>query len=140
MFRQVAIKRSGGSAAEDMSGRHRLLPALPAAAVPSVLGKRSFQEKMTWKPSFPKSPGNGIRQKNGSITPRQVSPNSNRKVWWTCDLGHDYQAVIAARTARGSGCPYCSGRRVLSGFNDLATLEPEIAKQWHRILNGSFTP
>lgn len=78
--------------------------------------------------------------KNGSLTARQVSPRSNRKVWWTCELGHDYQAVIAARTARGCGCPYCSGHRVLPGFNDLATLEPELAAQWHPTLNDGWTP
>ena len=41
---------------------------------------------------------------------------------------------------RGSGCPYCAGRKVLPGFNDLATLEPEVARQWHPALNGTLTP
>ena len=40
----------------------------------------------------------------------------------------------------GSGCPYCAGRKVLPGFNDLATLEPKIAAQWHPTLNGGLTP
>ena len=38
------------------------------------------------------------------------------------------------------GCPYCSGRRVLAGFNDLATLQPETAAQWDDTLNGKLTP
>ena len=78
--------------------------------------------------------------KNGSLTPRQVTPSSNRKVWWQCAKGHSYEAAIAARTMRRSGCPYCSGKKVLPGFNDLATMEPEVAGQWHPTLNGTLTP
>lgn len=78
--------------------------------------------------------------KNGNLTPQQVTPNSNRKVWWRCGKGHDYRAVVAARTVSGSGCPYCAGRKVLPGFNDLATLEPNVALQWHAALNGTLTP
>ena len=55
-------------------------------------------------------------------------------------MGHPYQAVIGARTMHGSGCPYCANRKVLPGFNDLATMEPKIAAQWHPTLNGSLTP
>ena len=40
----------------------------------------------------------------------------------------------------GTGCPYCAGRRVLPGFNDLATLFPQVAAQWHPTLNGPLTP
>ncbi len=76
---------------------------------------------------------------NGGITPEMVTPYSNRRVWWKCRLGHDYQAAIGART-QGSGCPYCSGRKTLPGFNDIATLEPEVSAQWHPTLNGMLTP
>ena len=78
--------------------------------------------------------------KNGDLTPRQVTPYANRKVWWRCEKGHDYQAVVGARTLSASGCPYCAGRKVLPGFNDLATLEPNVALQWHAALNGTLTP
>lgn len=78
--------------------------------------------------------------RNGTLTPRQVSPYSNRKVWWLCEQGHTYQAAVAARTMRGSRCPYCAGRRVWPGFNDLATLNRGLAKQWHLVLNGSLRP
>lgn len=78
--------------------------------------------------------------KNGALTPEHVAPASNKKVWWRCANGHDYQAVIASRTQRGGSCPYCLGRKVLPGFNDLATKYPEVAKEWHPTLNGSLTP
>lgn len=78
--------------------------------------------------------------KNETLTPQQVTPSSNRKVWWRCEKGHDYQAAVGARTIRGNGCPYCAGRKVLPGFNDLATLAPDVARQWHSTLNGTLTP
>ena len=48
--------------------------------------------------------------------------------------------MIAQRVQRGSGCPYCTNRKVLPGFNDLATVQPLIARQWHPTLNGGLTP
>ena len=41
---------------------------------------------------------------------------------------------------RGNGCPYCANRKVLVGFNDLATVQPLVAKEWHESLNGALTP
>lgn len=78
--------------------------------------------------------------KNGELTPKNVSPYSNRRAWWVCPKGHEYQAMVSARAYRGNGCPYCAGRKVLPGFNDLATREPEVAKQWHPTLNDTLTP
>ena len=37
--------------------------------------------------------------------------------------------AIDKRAHRGYGCPYCSGHQVLTGFNDLATTHPEIARE-----------
>ncbi len=79
-------------------------------------------------------------ERNGALTPESVTQFSNRRVWWRCSEGHEYQAVISARASSGSGCPYCTGRRVMPGFNDLATREPRIAAEWAGELNGSLTP
>jgi len=76
---------------------------------------------------------------NGSLTPEMVTLMSNRKVWWVCDLGHEWDSRVASR-ARGAGCPICSGNNVLAGVNDLATLNPELAASWHPTKNGSLTP
>ena len=78
-------------------------------------------------------------ERNGTLTPQQVTLASNRKAWWICEKGHSFQAVIASR-ANGTGCPYCTNKKVLAGFNDLATVEPRIAAEWHPTLNGSLTP
>ena len=80
------------------------------------------------------------QERNGTLKPDAVSPYSNKKVWWRCDKGHEYNAEIADRTSANTDCPYCAGRKVLKGFNDLQTKEPLIAAQWHSTLNGELTP
>jgi hypothetical protein len=60
--------------------------------------------------------------------PRSVGPGSKTSRQWKCDLGHSWNASPDNRS-RGQGCPYCGNRRALPGFNDLATLRPEIAEE-----------
>ena len=78
--------------------------------------------------------------KDGALRPSNVTAGSNRPVWRRCERGHSYRAIIAQRVQRGNGCPYCANRKVLPGFNDLATAAPLVAKQWHETLNGALTP
>ena len=79
-------------------------------------------------------------ERNGGLTPESVSAGSNKMVWWRCEKGHGWQAYVRSRTGRDSGCPYCTGKKVLEGFNDLATVFPTIANQWHPTLNGDMKP
>lgn len=78
--------------------------------------------------------------KNAPITPDDVQPFSNKSAWWTCPLGHSYRTMIKNRDAAKSGCPICDGKIVLPGFNDLATLRPDLAAEWHPTLNKDLTP
>ena len=48
--------------------------------------------------------------KNGALRPNNVTAGSNRRVWWKCEKGHSYRAVIAQRVQRGDGCPVCAGK------------------------------
>lgn len=66
--------------------------------------------------------------------PEKITSGSNKKVWWKCAEGHEWQAVIYDR-AKGRKCPYCTNKRVLIGFNDLRTLFPEIAEEWNESEN-----
>ncbi len=61
--------------------------------------------------------------------PSQFTFGSGKKLYWRCHLGHKWEATIANRTSRKSGCPFCSNHKVLIGFNDLETTYPEIAKE-----------
>ena len=74
-------------------------------------------------------------ERNIEIAPSQLSFGSNRKVWWACTRGHEWQATVNNRS-KGKGCPYCAGKKVLKGYNDLSTTNPEDTtkygfSQWH---------
>lgn len=77
--------------------------------------------------------------KNGELTPDMFSAGSHRKVWWKCNLGHEWESSIANRI-KGRGCPYCSGKSIMKGFNDLETINPELASEWHPLRNGNLKP
>lgn len=79
-------------------------------------------------------------EKNGEISPYDVSPGSNKKVWWKCSVcGYSYRQGVSARCGC-KACPVCCGRVVSQGRNDLASQNPEIAKEWHPTKNGKKTP
>lgn len=80
------------------------------------------------------------REKNGTLTPDRVSVYSNKQVWWQCELGHQWKTAISTRTFSNNGCPYCGNRKILAGFNDLKTMEPLVAAQWHPEKNGTLEP
>lgn len=73
------------------------------------------------------------------LDPTDVTAGSHKGIWWRCPKGHCYRSAPYTRIA-GSGCPYCANRRVLPGFNDLATTDPGILKEWDAELNGELTP
>ncbi|MBR2377202.1 MAG: zinc-ribbon domain-containing protein [Clostridia bacterium] len=77
--------------------------------------------------------------KNGLLKPDSVTVSSNKKVWWLCSKGHEWQAVINSRN-QGAGCPICSGHKILVGYNDLATLNPQLANEWHPTKNDGLLP
>jgi len=61
--------------------------------------------------------------------PETILAKSNKKKEWKCKLDHIYSSVVAKRTDTGSGCPFCSGHQVLTGYNDLKTKFPDIAAE-----------
>ena len=76
--------------------------------------------------------------KNEPLTPKDVTSGSKRKVWWTCNKGHEWIATICNRSL-GTGCPYCTGKAVCDD-NCLKTLNPSLAFEWHPTKNGKLTP
>ena len=77
-------------------------------------------------------------EKNGTLTPFNVSYGSDKMVWWICSKNHKWKAKVFQRS-HGINCPYCSGKRICKD-NCLTTMNPELAKQWHPILNDDLTP
>ena len=78
--------------------------------------------------------------KNDGLTPDAVTCHSRQKVWWIDRLGHEWQQEIYSRTALCRGCPFCAGREVLAGFNDLASTHPALSAQWDQEKNFDLTP
>ena len=78
--------------------------------------------------------------KNAKLTPKDVLPGSNKKVWWTCPKGddHEWEATVVDRNEGGS-CSVCANRKIVSS-NCLATLRPDLAKEWHPTKNEKRTP
>ena len=71
--------------------------------------------------------------------PSLVSAKSGTVKDWKCPIGHIYKSRPASRTtiAKGrnnpQGCPICSGKKILAGFNDIRTTHPKIAAEAHQI-------
>lgn len=78
-------------------------------------------------------------KRNGCLRPEMFTIHSGKTVWWKCSKGHEWEARISHRQ-NGSGCPYCSGRNVIKGVSDLATLYPSIAAEWDYSQNGELSP
>ncbi len=76
---------------------------------------------------------------NYPLYPSSVTVKANKKVWWRCrNCGQQWQARIADRT-EGSGCPVCSGAKLVPGINDFATENPELAAEWSN-MNDQLKP
>ena len=78
-------------------------------------------------------------QKNDRA-PQEYTVGSKEKVFWKCSkCGYSWSAAIHTRS-KGAGCPACAGNVVVAGKNDLATIKPELAKEWDSSKNGDLTP
>jgi hypothetical protein len=64
--------------------------------------------------------------------PSSVVARTGQKKEWKCKEGHIYFSAIANRTNKGCGCSFCSGQKVLAGFNDLQSQFPDIAGEAFR--------
>lgn len=78
--------------------------------------------------------------RNGKLMPEQVKAGSNQKVWWECSMCKNaWKATIYSRNS-GRGCPYCGGKKVWEGHNDLNSQNPLLAYEWDYEFNGELKP
>ena len=119
----------------DVKSRTKQKTSCPYCAGKKVLA--GYNDLATLRPDIA---AQWDTEKNGELSPRDVAAGSSVKAWWMCEKGHEWQAHVRSRTGEDSGCPYCTGKKVLAGFNDLATLHPTIAAQWNAALNGDLKP
>ena len=70
-------------------------------------------------------------EKNQTFNPKSFTKGSTIKVWWKCHVcKQEWQAKIVDRTSGHNKCPVCSNKILREGFNDFATLYPEILEEW----------
>jgi hypothetical protein len=79
--------------------------------------------------------------KNGDISPAQILPGSQKRVWWQCskNASHIWAATVASRVYQGAGCPMCAGR-VATPETSLTALHPDVVIEWHPTKNGAVRP
>lgn len=88
---------------------------------------------------FPELAAEWHPTKNGDLTACDVSGGTDRVVWWKGNCGHEWDTAVRNRV-RGQNCPICSGKRILVGFNDLATTNPNLLSEWDFNKNIDTTP
>lgn len=82
------------------------------------------------------------------ISPYEVSRGSHKKVWWKvvhCNPITRQRAVLSwpaviKDRVNGEGCPYLTNGKLLKGFNDLATMRPDIVREWNFERNCGLSP
>ena len=80
-------------------------------------------------------------ERNGDLRPEDVGRGSQKYVWWKCSVcGNEYQRHVHHRTSGAAKCPYCNFHYLKTGFNDLATTDPQLAAEWDPDRNGEWTP
>jgi hypothetical protein len=60
---------------------------------------------------FPKIAKELHPTKNGDVTGHDVTPGSGKKLWWICEDGHEWDAIVCDRVGKDSGCPHCYNNR-----------------------------
>ena len=104
---------------------------------PACLGKvviPGWTDLATCNPDIAKEWDYG---RNGNLTPSDIVAGRAKRVWWKCrKCGGEWQAQPVKRKIGKGGCPYCAGRILKKGVNDLASQYPEVALDYLPELNG----
>jgi len=61
--------------------------------------------------------------------PTTVFAQTNKILLWRCPNHAEPYPATGANRAKGSGCGYCHGLRLLPGFNVMATTHPDLARE-----------
>lgn len=73
--------------------------------------------------------GSEWSERNAPVEVTDVTYGSNKKYRWIGRCGHEWLASPKSRHS-GERCPYFAGMRVPEGFNDLASVRPELVAEW----------
>jgi hypothetical protein len=68
--------------------------------------------------------------KNQDLDVKSLTPSSGRKVWWLCEKGHEWEALISNRTHNQSGCPHCKKGKTFK-LPLIVDTHPNLIKELH---------
>lgn len=73
------------------------------------------------------------------ISPYDISFGADKIVHFKCKSNHEFSALLYAfiKTLK---CPVCQNRKILAGYNDLATTHPQICNEWNYQRNVGVSP
>lgn len=74
---------------------------------------QKVNEENSLKTNYPEVAKQWDYEKN-NFGPEDVTSGSEKRVWWKCEKGHIWKALVLNRT-HGSGCPYCWKIQLLDG-------------------------
>lgn len=72
------------------------------------------------------------------IAPASLSNRSTEQIWWKCKQGHEWVTQFRCRYRRKSACPFCTGILAIEGKTDVATLYPNLSKEFHPTKNAGI--
>ena len=106
-----------------------------------ILEKRYAREiENSLAASFPDLMEDWNYDKNKTYNPSAFTKSSTAKVWWKCHIcSQEWEAKIVDRTSKHNKCPVCSNKLLREGFNDFATLYPNLLEEWNYTKN-EFLP
>ena len=79
------------------------------------------------------------RKKHPDLEPKDIAAGSNKKVWWKCNKGHEFDQAVSQRTIRNSKCPYCIGRRI-NRENSFGSKFTKLLSEWDYEKNKDLDP
>src|SRR5699024_4309744 len=71
------------------------LPAFISGRVP--MNSRRIERDKSLAALYPQLSAEWCYDKNAGLTPYDILPHSNRKIWWRCKQGHKWQATPCHR-------------------------------------------
>lgn len=134
MYSSVKIRCKKHGVFEQMAGNH-INPKIKAGC-PYCAGKVVFRGENDLLSQAPEI-AQYFDEEMNQCSASEVFVKSSKKYWWRCnnELNHKYQMKPLNKVRNNQSCPICSGQQLLTGFNDLQTKYPNIAKEWDYNLN-----
>ena len=96
---------------------------------PTCYGNKTFKER------YPELEQYYAKDNDLPFEKAVISDTTPRN--WICEHGHEFEDSFYKIHKRGYRCPYCESVKALQGFNDFATLEPVISKDYDEEKNGN---